>query len=120
MIYEHHVNHNQKPVIVTQKLKRKEQMHTTEENHQTTREKTKRRNNRVEVRNKWKTSNIMGVSTYISNHFFFFKATPAAYGSSRARGEIGATAAGLRHSQSNTRSEPHLRPTPQLTETLDP
>ena len=32
----------------------------------------------------------------------------------------GAIAAGLRHSHSNTRSEPHLQPTPQLTATLYP
>ena len=31
-----------------------------------------------------------------------------AYGSSQARGQIGATAAGLHHSHSNARSEPHL------------
>ena len=43
-----------------------------------------------------------------------FRATPVAYGGSRARGPIGATAASLHHNHSNTRSEPHLRPTPQL------
>ena len=37
-----------------------------------------------------------------------------AYGGSQARGPIGATAAGLRHSHSNVISEPSLRPTPQL------
>ena len=41
-----------------------------------------------------------------------------AYGGSQARGQIGATAAGLCHS--NTGSEPHLRPIPQLTATPDP
>ena len=35
-------------------------------------------------------------------------ATPAAYGGSQARGLIGAVAAGLHHSHSNTGSEPHL------------
>ena len=45
---------------------------------------------------------------------FLFRATPAAYGSSQARGPIGATAAGLSHIHSNAESEPHLRPTPQL------
>ena len=30
--------------------------------------------------------------------FFFFRAEPALYGSSQARGQIGAEAAGLRHS----------------------
>ena len=52
--------------------------------------------------------------------FFLFRATIAAYGSSQARGPIGAVAAGLRHSHSNVGSEPHLRPTPQLTATPDP
>ena len=52
-------------------------------------------------------------------HFFFpFMAQVAAYGSSQARGQIGATAASLRHS--NTGSETHLQPTPQLTATRDP
>ena len=37
---------------------------------------------------------------------------PAAYGSSQARGRIGAAAAYLHHS--HTRSEPHQQPTPQL------
>ena len=36
-----------------------------------------------------------------------------------ARGQIGATAAGLRRSHSNAGSEPSLRPTPQLTATPD-
>ena len=40
-----------------------------------------------------------------------------AYGGSQAMGPVGATAAGLLHSQSNVGSEPHLGPTPQLTAT---
>ena len=40
-----------------------------------------------------------------------------AYGGSQARGLIGAIAAGLYHSHSNTRSELHLQLTPQLTAT---
>ena len=55
--------------------------------------------------------------------FFFFlliRVAPAAYGGSQARGPIGATATGLHHSHSNTRSELCLPPTPQLTATLDP
>ena len=63
------------------------------------------------------------------NSFFFylfvfclFRATPAAYGGSQARGRIGAvvaTSLGQRHS--NAGPEPHLQPTPQLTATtLDP
>ena len=42
-----------------------------------------------------------------------------AYGCSQARGLIGAVAAGLCHSHSNTGSEPCLRPTPQLIAMLD-
>ena len=62
----------------------------------------------------------------VSNVFFplfsfvFFRAAMVAYRSSQARGRTGATAAGLRHSHSNTRSELHLRPTPQLMAALDP
>ena len=52
--------------------------------------------------------------------FAFSRATPSAYGGSQARGLIGAVAAGLRQSHSNTGSEPHLRPTPQLMATPDP
>ena len=54
--------------------------------------------------------------------FFFssFTAAPSAYPSSQARGLTGAVAAGLCHSQSNSGSEPSLRPTPQLMATQDP
>ena len=52
--------------------------------------------------------------------FVFYRATPAAYGSSQARGLIGAMAAGLHHSHSNVGSEPHLWPTPELMATPDP
>ena len=46
--------------------------------------------------------------------FFFcpFRATPVAYGGSQARSLIGAVAAVLCQSHSNTSSEPSLRPTP--------
>ena len=50
--------------------------------------------------------------------FVFSRAILAAYGGSQARGLIGATAAGLHHS--NAGSELHLRPTPQLTTMLGP
>ena len=40
--------------------------------------------------------------------FGLLRAAPAAYGSSQARGRMGAAAAGLCHSYSNTRSEPCL------------
>ena len=43
-----------------------------------------------------------------------------AYGGSQARVQIGAVATGLYHSHSNARSEPHLRPPPQLTAMLNP
>ena len=52
--------------------------------------------------------------------FAFSRATPMAYGSSQARGLIGAIAAGLRQSHSNAGSESHLRPTPQLKAMPDP
>ena len=45
-------------------------------------------------------------------YYLLFRATPAAYGGSQARGRIGATAANWCHSHSNTGSESHLRPTP--------
>ena len=54
--------------------------------------------------------------------FFFglFRAAPAAFGNSQARGWMGATAAGHSHSHSNVGSKPHLQPTPQLIAMLDP
>ena len=53
-------------------------------------------------------------------YFFHFRAAPAAYGSSQARGRIGATAASLHHSHSNARSEPYLQTISQLTAVPDP
>ena len=49
--------------------------------------------------------------------FFFLRAAPVAYGGFQARGRMGATAASLHHSHSDSGSEPHLRPTPQLVAT---
>ena len=49
-----------------------------------------------------------------------FRAAPVAYGSSEARGPVGATAVGLSHNQSNSGSKQHLQPTPQLKVTLHP
>ena len=46
-------------------------------------------------------------------------AAPAANGGSQARGRIGAVVTGLCQSHSNTGSELHLQPTPQLMATLD-
>ena len=51
---------------------------------------------------------------FFSQFFCLFRATPVANASSQAKDPIGAVAAGLHHSHSNTRSEPHLQPTPQL------
>ena len=52
--------------------------------------------------------------------FFLFKAAPAAYGSSQARGRIEVTDASLHHSHSNTGSQPRLQPTPQIMAVGDP
>ena len=57
---------------------------------------------------------------FLSFVFCLFRATLSAYGGSQARGLIGATAASLHQSHSNTRAESHLRPTPQLTAMPDP
>ena len=46
--------------------------------------------------------------------FIYFRATPVAYVSSQVRGRVGAVAASLNHSHSNTESNMHLQPTPQL------
>ena len=53
-------------------------------------------------------------------NFLLFSAAPKACGGSQARGPIGAIAAGLHHSHSNTGSQPCLRPTPQLPATPGP
>ena len=47
--------------------------------------------------------------------FLLFRSVRLAYGSSQARDQIWATAAGLYHSHGNAWSEQHLWPTPQLT-----
>ena len=52
--------------------------------------------------------------------FFLFRATLEAYGGSQPRGQIGAVAASLRQSHSNTGFELCLQPTPQLTAMPDP
>ena len=46
--------------------------------------------------------------TFVLFFPFFFRAAPAAYGHSQARGQIGAVVTSLHHSHSNTGSEPHL------------
>ena len=47
-----------------------------------------------------------------------FRATPAAYRGSQPKGQIRALVAGLHHSPSNARSEPHMQPTSQLSAML--
>ena len=69
-------------------------------------------------------SSVSVFHTSIKTIEFFFSPflgpLPMAYDGSQARGLIGAGATGLRHSHSNPGSEPRLRPTPQLTATLNP
>ena len=48
-----------------------------------------------------------------------FRAAPMAYGGSQARGQIGATAAGLHHNHSHAESNQWLWLTPQLMATPD-
>ena len=52
--------------------------------------------------------------------FFLFRAAPAVFGGSQARGRIVAVAVGLCHSLSNAGSDPRLRPTRQFTAMPDP
>ena len=59
---------------------------------------------------------FFGVSPTIFYFIFLSMATPAAYGSSEARGPIGDAATGLYHSHSNTGS----KPMPQLVAIPDP
>ena len=47
-------------------------------------------------------------SFFLSLFFLAFRAAHIAYGCSQVRDRIGTTAAGLHHSHSNARSEPHL------------
>ena len=64
--------------------------------------------------------NFVFIYLFIFLPFFFPGAAPLAYGGSQARGLMGAVAAGLHHSHSNTGSEPSLQPTPHLTATPNP
>jgi len=57
---------------------------------------------------------------YTHTHVVLFRAASVAYGGSQARGLIRAVANGLRQRHNNARSEPRLRPTPQLTAMPDP
>ena len=60
------------------------------------------------------------VSLSLSLIFLLFRAAPTAYGGSQVKGPIGGIAAALYYGHSNTGSEPHLRPTPQLMAMPDP
>ena len=67
-------------------------------------------------------SAVMNTEVHVSFLFCLFafsRAAPVAYGGSQATGLIGTATTGLRQSHSNVGSEPHLRPTPQLTATPD-
>ena len=61
---------------------------------------------------------MLSVVVFFFFFFLLFKVTPTAHGSSQARGQIRATAAG--HSHSNTGSEPCLQPITQFMATPDP
>ena len=52
--------------------------------------------------------------------FSFFRAAPEAYGSSQAKGPIGAAAVSLHHNHSHVQPESHLWPTAKLTAMPDP
>ena len=60
------------------------------------------------------------LSFFLSFFFLIFRAAHMAFGSSQARVQIRAVAAGLYHTYSNTGSEPCLPYIPQLTAMLDP
>ena len=57
---------------------------------------------------------------FLSFFLFLSFATPVAYGSSQAKGRMGAMATGLHHSHRNARSELHLQTTSLLVATPDP
>ena len=65
--------------------------------------------------------NLLGLGKFFFLSFFAISwAASMAYGDSQARGQIGAVATSLHHSHSNTRSELHLQPAPQLMAMPDP
>ena len=63
------------------------------------------------IRGRWQ-EEVLGAQesrvSLITPFFFFLMATPVSYGSSQARGQTRAAAAGHEHGHSNTRSKPHL------------
>ena len=68
---------------------------------------------------KWLMANFLRDFFFFFWSFCLFKAAPTAYGSSQARGLIGAVASSLHHSYSNRGSKLHLGPTLQLTAAQD-
>ena len=72
------------------------------------------------MKNKCRDSIFLKRNLFFFGLFAFSRAAPAAYGGSQARGLLEAVATSLFQSHSNTGSELHLQPTPQLTATLDP
>ena len=73
-----------------------------------------------EISKKSKKCENTEISCYFILLIYFFRTTPVAYGSSQVRGRVGAVAASLHHSHSNTGSNMHLQPTPQLMAMPDP
>ena len=66
----------------------------------------------TEVEHLFKTLKVICVLFLFCHHFFlflFFTAAPAAYGTSQARGPVGAVFSSLHHSHTMARSKPHLR-----------
>ena len=57
---------------------------------------------------------IFTMALQVLQQLVFSRAALKAFGGSQARGPIGAAAADLHQSHSNTGSEPHLQPTQQL------
>ena len=51
---------------------------------------------------------FLSLSLFFFFFFLVFRATPATYGGSQARGRLGAAAAGLHHGHSHAGSESHL------------
>ena len=71
----------------------------------------------LEWNTKFRSGKIYFIFSFFLSFFFFFffclfRAAPAAYVSFQARGQIRASASGLRHSHSKAGSKPCLRPIP--------
>ena len=62
----------------------------------------------------------LGFKNFFASVFFPFYGCTCGIWKFLARGQIGAAAASLCHSNSNVRSKPHLQTTPQLMGTPDP